>query len=77
MIKHYLNLAADSAVRSTVSWTIGFVMGVLVMGNVKRLLRQHLHVQEKIANELDTDTPGGLTDVLEAVERQQPPRRRR
>lgn len=66
---HILNLAGTQAVKSVVTWTIGFIMGTLIMGNVKRLLHRNLKVQEQIADQLDTTTPGGLTDLVEAVER--------
>jgi hypothetical protein len=57
-----LNEVIHAAVHSAVSWTVGFLMGAFVV----RGLRSLLH---KIADQLDTATPGGLTDVKDAVDK--------
>lgn len=55
-MSHLLTLAGDTAVRSVVSWSVGFVMGVIIVGNVKRVLAE-------IRDHLDDRTPGGLGEV--------------
>jgi hypothetical protein len=55
-MSHVLTLAGDSAIRSFVSWSVGFVMGVIIVGNVKRVLAE-------IRDHLDDRTPGGLGEV--------------
>lgn len=56
-MSHVLTLAGDTAVRSVVSWTVGFTMGVLIVGNVKRVLAE-------LRDKLDDRTPGGLGEVV-------------
>lgn len=36
-------------------------------------VRAHMRAQKKIANSLDTSSPGGLTDLVAAVSRKAPP----
>jgi hypothetical protein len=55
-MSHVLTLAGDTAIRSFVSWTVGFVMGIVIVGNVKRVLAE-------IRDHLDDRTPGGLGEV--------------
>ena len=60
-------LVANGLYRYFVGWLVGFVFGVLIVGTirrtVKRLWREHVHTQQKIADSLDTSTPGGLSDL--------------
>lgn len=56
-MSHVITLAWETAERSEISWSVGFVMGVLIVGNVKRMLR-NLH------DKLDDRTPGGLGEVV-------------
>lgn len=55
-MSHVLHLAGDTAIRSFVSWTVGFLMGVLIVGNVKRVLAE-------LRDKLDDRTPGGLGEI--------------
>lgn len=56
---HVLDIVWNTALRSSVSWAVGFVMGTLVVKNLKRVLH-------RIEDQLNTETPGGLHDVVEA-----------
>lgn len=67
----------DSLVRAglwhyVLEWTVGFAMtGIIVKGlggKIRRAVRAHTAEQRRIADLLDTNTPGGLTDVLAALE---------
>ena len=68
-MSHILSLAGDSAVRSVVSWAVGFVMGTFVVRGLKSLLKT-------ILDQLDTSTPGGLTDVVDELKKQDSKRAR-
>lgn len=57
-MRHIITLAGDTAIRSFVSWTVGFLMGVIIVGNVKRVLAE-------IRDKLDDRTPGGLGEVAD------------
>lgn len=56
-MSHVLTLAWETAIRSSISWAVGFVMGVVIVGNVKRVLHE-------IRDKLDDRTPGGLGEVV-------------
>lgn len=54
-----------------VGWSVGFLMGTVLVrwagGALWRLAREHLRLTKKVADSLDTSTPGGLSDVVDAV----------
>jgi hypothetical protein len=64
-VSHYASLISDTAVRATVQWGIGFLTGALATG---KLIRRHVKATTEIADSLNTATPGGLTDVLHAIQ---------
>jgi hypothetical protein len=61
-IAHWL--VANNFWVSVLAWC---VFGSLTAIAAWRPLKRHQKTQAKIANDLDTKTPGGLTDVLNAV----------
>jgi len=50
--------------RAIVTWTVGFLMGTVLKGGLKRAWEQHMRAQHLIADRLDTETPGGLGDLM-------------
>jgi hypothetical protein len=44
-------------------------VGIFVTAPIKKLWDRHVAAQERIANQLDTSTPGGLTDVVTELKR--------
>lgn len=60
-MSHLLHVALEAGVRSFVAWTIGFLMGTVIVGNLRRLLHT-------IADRLDDRTPGGLGEIRRLLE---------
>jgi hypothetical protein len=54
---------------SLIGAILGFLVGIggaWLLG-IRKAWHRHEHQQERIANALDTSTPGGLHDVLSAI----------
>ena len=50
--------------------TVALLFGALVTTPLTRMWRQHQRTQQLIADRLDTSTPGGLHDVVKAIDRE-------
>lgn len=65
----------QTAQHSFVAWSVGFLMGTVLAkglgGRIRRAWRAHLAQQAQIVDALDTSTPGGITDVVDAVRQSQ------
>jgi hypothetical protein len=61
-------LVAEGIYRDIVSAVVVTIIAPLL---AFKPLRKHFKTQKKIANELDTSTPGGITDLLHAVQNTQ------
>jgi len=61
-------LTQNSIPGAVAKWAIIGLLGWIV-----KLVKQHIHVQHEIRDQLDTSTPGGLRDVVEAVKEQKKP----
>lgn len=76
MVSHYLASAIDALIYATIGGAVGATITWLVARHPLRQLLELLGIhavhQHQIADALDTDTPGGLTDVLEAIEAVEP-----
>lgn len=62
-------LVAHGIYQDLVNWSVGFIMGSVLLVWVRRGIR-------RLSDLLDTTTPGGLTDLVEAVERSEADARR-
>ncbi len=66
LVHAYGWLTGHNLWQSVVGW---FVFSLLTAAATWFPWRKHKKVQAKIADRLDTSTPGGLTDLVEAVNR--------
>lgn len=60
--------AWSDVVFDAVGATVALLFGALVTKPLTRMWRQHRHTQQLIADRLDTSTPGGLHDVVKAID---------
>jgi hypothetical protein len=70
VIRAYQFLFEQGLWRSVIGVCVGFLLAKLV---TFRPLRRHRKTLEHIEHMLDTGKPGGLTDVVDAINRQNPP----
>lgn len=68
----------DAVVSATVSTTIGVLiargLAWRLTSRALKLLRERVQHEKQIADLLNTATPGGLTDVVKQLERDEPPK---
>lgn len=66
MLSVYHWLVAQGLYHYILAWTVATILTWLL---ARRKYRLHRKTQAHIADALDTSTPGGLTDVLDAIVR--------
>ena len=64
MIHWFVTNVTPYALHSAIGWLVGFLMGVIIGWPLRHIAKHFIHMQQKIANDLDTSTPGGLTELL-------------
>ncbi len=67
----YWWLEGNNLWKAAVAFFVTLILGVALTAFMRpwRAWKRHKNTQEKIADMLDTSTPGGLTDVVTAVHR--------
>jgi len=63
----------DALVWSFTGGTVAFIFARRPIRTLLGLLGLHAYHQAQIADRLDTDTPGGITDLIDVLQRDEPP----